>query len=217
MPAPGAQKKVVVVLLTVLTLIVGAVGFVLYQVTRPIDPGWVDKVNAPFLAEATRKIKLVTDAQKASKRGFVSLSEGEINAYIAEFAKGALKAGAKTNAPGAILQKSLLELSFDGITWDTALEKSFYGHPVDFVWQRTFSVELAKSSIAFPLTEMRLGKISVPKKYWSQVQTAFGRIDDLYSSQLELATHLPAMAITTNDATRHPQLTLYSYSLNGGK
>ncbi len=214
--APGSRKKVLIVLGSIALLVLGGVGFVGYQATRPIDPGWIEKVNATSLSEAHRKIRLVTEAQRTAKRGFVGLSELEVNSYLTEITQEALK-NTKTNTTGApTLRKSYLEIAFDGLTWDVSLQKKIYGQSLDLFWDRTVQIQPG-AKVEFTPIRMRLGKITVPKMLWPHIEKAFGEVDNVYRSQFDLVSKLPSIAITTNATSKKPELKLYSYPAGSDK
>ncbi len=197
-----------------LLLVAAAVpGFVIWRATQEVDPGWLSKLNQKEADEARRKIKLVSDALKSSKRGFVNLSQLEINSYITANTTEAVKG--KTNTGPAVLVKSCMDMSYQDFGWYCLVKKTIYGKTFEVTWERTVGLEQAGGKWTFPIKTMRVGEFKVPKQLWQKVEQFFGPVDQIYNSDFEWLSKLPGIQITTNTVTRKPQLTLYSYSLNG--
>src|ERR1044071_8976630 len=98
----------------VLAAVLLACGYYGYELSRHEDPGLLQGANAPDAKEATRKLKLLTDAQKSGKRGFVRLSEIEINSFLnSEYNT----AGTTNVLPHATTLRGCVDLSRKDLIW----------------------------------------------------------------------------------------------------
>jgi hypothetical protein len=203
------------------TLAIGAVFGMLmmaygyFQITAEVDSGIFKKPNVLDAQEADRKLKLYNEALAISRRGFVRLSEVEINSYLLQhyFSDGKI---AGTNAPPANIKLLTSRLGFTqrGVKWYCWVRKKWLGRPVDLVWERALELNRIENRWVFQTTSMRLGKMAMPARWWPLVQSQIGEIDLTFDEPLNWLTKLPTLEIKTNAASSSPELRLYTYQVS---
>jgi hypothetical protein len=197
---------VVLVLLAVLVISLGAVA---YLATRPVEIEFAQDPNPLELSEANRKIKLLNEAREAKKKGFVRLSEVEINSFMEARFHGSNDAPA---SPSVALVKSAVLLHQTNLTLVTWHRLALFGgFSVPFVWQRTVAPVREGGTVKFEIGEMRLGRINLPLQAWPQVSEFFGRTDAIYEDRRNWLASLPKVALMKNEISFAPELRLFSY------
>ncbi len=205
-------KKILLALTVAIGAILLAGGYYFYQVTRDVDTDWADAPNSVDALEARRKLRLFQEAQKVSRRGFIRLSEVELNSYL-EKNYSADSASAQTNAPARNgLRQSLVALNVPEVTFYCWVRKKMIGFSVDFVWQRTVRLERTADHWVFPVQSMQVGKLEIQPRCWPFVNRFLGGADQAFSKQFDWLAHLPGLEIAENELSRRPELRLYTYA-----
>jgi hypothetical protein len=193
-----------------------ALGYSYFAITAEVDLSSFTKPNELDAKEAGRKLKLYQDALAISRRGFIRLSEIEINSYLHQhyFAEDKSKA---TNAPEASphLLAGRVELSNGGLVWYCWVRKNWFGRPFDLFWERVFELNQAQDRWSFQPRAMRLGRLEMPSGAWTLVQRQLGAVDHIFTNQVEWLARLPTLEIKTNEASIKPEFRLFTYPVAG--
>jgi hypothetical protein len=191
-----------------LVVTVGTIGSALYLITRPLNVDFAQEPNAVEAHEANRKLKLLNDAQTAQKRGFVRLSEVEINSFL----EGRYNSGkaAQTNGPIKLVKSGVL-LGGDRVTFVTWHEAPIFGLNLPIVWQRVISPVKSTNGWSFTLQSMRIGDLDIPAAYWSKLNAIFGHVDALFEERKEWLKSLPLVTLAHNEVSKSPEFRLYTY------
>lgn len=196
--------------------------YVCLKLTAEVDLEGVETPNILDAREAERKLALFSDAMKIARRGFVRLSEVEINSYIEQRYFGNSASPAKTTGtagePGARVLRAAAFLSHEAVTWTCWVRGEWFGRPREWVWQRTFElVPNCPEASDFRLASMSVGQLQIPRVLWPQVQAAFADVDDLFTHQAVWLANVPAVEIKTNVFSLKPEVRLFTYHVNGAK
>jgi hypothetical protein len=156
-----------------------------------------------------RKIKLLNEAREAKRRGFVRLSEVEINSFL-EQSYNDPKKFPRTNAPVQLVKTAVLlhKTNMTLITWMAA---PMLGIELPFVWQRTVMPRQNGERWTFDVTSMQLGKLHIPEAIWPKVETVFGGTDNVFHERRDWLANLPSISLVKNESSLSPELRLYSY------
>src|SRR4051812_21038290 len=98
--------------------------------TRPVDFDWPQDPNQVELQEADRKLQLFNEAQENKKKGFVRLSEVEINSFLQNRHK--MVTGNNTNS-SIELERTAVLLNGNTIDVVTYFQKPVFGYRLSFV------------------------------------------------------------------------------------
>ena len=204
-PKAGRFLRAVLVLLGVLVIVLGAAG---YLATRQVEVEFAQDPNPLELSEANRKIKLLNEAREANKKGFVRLSEVEINSFM----EARFDPKEAPSSPAVKLVKSAVLLHQTNLTLVTWHKLALFGDfSLPFVWQRTVAPVREGGTVKFEIGEMRLGRIGVPRQAWAQVSSLFGKSDAVYEERRNWLASLPKVALMKNEISFAPELRLFSY------
>jgi hypothetical protein len=189
--------------------------YLYFQITAAIEPEARQEANDLDAKEADRKLKVYQQALQDSRRGFIRLSEVELNSYIQQQYFSETKT-ADTNAPvpKTHLLKSQVGLYSKEITWSYWLQRKVLGKPVQLFWQRAVELSGKPQHWTFQTKAMRVGKIDVPPRLWEFVQSRLGESDLIFSNRFDWLVRLPTLEIKTNDLTSSAELRLYTYPVN---
>lgn len=183
----GGKRKVLLGFLLVLALVVGAGAFGYFKITEEVETHVIDPGDGLDAMETRRKLKLLEDAAKRQARGYVRLSEPEINAHLAQQYKGL------TNDFGGLLHlRSAVDLGSGHFTLYTWVQKNV-GMPVEIAWQRTFEMTNSGPADSFKLISMKLGQLEIPEDRWPGVHKFLGGVDAVYSNEWALLKKLPVL------------------------
>jgi hypothetical protein len=193
---------------TIVAVVLGTVGTALYMVTRPLEADFAQEPNAVEAHEDNRKLKLLNDAQTTQKRGFVRLSEVEINSFL----EGRYNAGreAQTNSPVKLVKSGVL-LAPDRVTFVTWHQAPVFGMNLPIVWQRVVSPTQTTNGWTFSMDSMRVGQLEIPAQYWSRVAAILGSGDALFEDRKAWLKSLPLVTLAHNEVSKSPEFRLYTY------
>lgn len=177
-----------------------------YQLTRTVDFSW-EQSNAVEANEAARKLKLLNSSVASGKKGFVRLSQLEINSYLM---------AARTNPvpPGRVAFKDVkIDLTRSNFTLVSFGELSIISKwSVPITMMRSFHIEQdGTNQWAFPLDYVQIGDVTIPRKIWPYVSRIAKRLDEPLGPQFVWATNLPALRLAKNEISGDPELRLYTY------
>jgi hypothetical protein len=213
---PSWIRKLCLALALLLGLAIIALFYGYFQITARIDPEGVARPNPLEAKEAERKLDLYREAQKTSQRGFVRLSEGEINSYLqARYfsASRTSRVDSATSPGSARLLKSRADLFDNTIVWSCWISKDWLGGSMELVWQRSFELVPEGNRWDLRMKGMRLGDLNVPRKLWPVVDASLGGVDEVFINQFDWLTQLPTLEIKTNVFSSKPELRLFTYRL----
>jgi len=194
------------------TLLVGAaaagVGSLGYMATRPVDFDWSDDPNKVELHEADRKLQLLKEAQESNTKGFIRLSEVEINSFL----DNRHKMVSGNNADSSVeLIRTAIMLSKSDVNLVSYIRKPVFGYPLHFVWQRSVTPKKDTNGWTFVLNSMKVGTLEIPPKYWPKVDEFMGPIDSVFEERAEWLSKIPTIALTRNELTKRPEVRLYTF------
>src|SRR5688572_11194870 len=151
-----------------------------YTMVGEVEITFAQKANATDAQEATRKLKLLTDAQAANKNGFVRLSEAEINSLLQRRAGKADKN--RTDGPVHLVKAGVIldekEITF--VTWHSV---SLLGIDLPLVWQRSLRPNRSTNGWSLALRDMQVGKVRIPREFWAEPGKFLGATDSVFEEQ----------------------------------
>jgi hypothetical protein len=213
-PPGWLRKGVGVAALLAVGLVIGT--FYFYrQLTAPVDFRAFQRSNLWDLDEAVRKKKLFDEAKAVSQRGFVRVSEPEINAYLQE-QESELWSETGLEGGGLELVRTRLALGEETATWYCWIRRQWLGKPVEFVWQRTAAVYWTNGAWKLELQAMRIGKFEVPSRFWERVQEELQPVDEKFEPFFHWVQQVPAFHISQNQTKQHKELRFYTYPVPEG-
>jgi hypothetical protein len=202
------KKKILWCSAFLVVAVLAALIYAAYSLTRPFHHTFAQDPNTVEALEATRKLKLLNEAQAARRQGFVRLSEVEINSFI----DGRYNSGNHSRTNDLVkLVKSGVILGEKNVTFVTWHQAPILGLNLPFVWQRTVSPVHSTNGWTFTLHSMRVGQMEIPAKHWDRVNGFLGRGDSLFEDRQEWLQSLPFVTLARNDQSKAPEIRLYSY------
>lgn len=202
-----SRTKVAVSLLLAISLIalLGA-GWLCLELTAEPALEFTQDPNAVEAYHARRKLQLLESALEHNRRGYIRLSEAEVNSFLRE----AYHTN-RVETNGVSILDSAILLREDGFSFITWLERPFFGRTVPFVWRREIALSPPSGPPAFEVNSMHLGNIEIPSRWWPKVRELLGGADALFDSRRAWVQNLPALAISKNDLSNLPEFRLYTY------
>ncbi|HYE31212.1 MAG TPA: hypothetical protein VEH27_07285 [Methylomirabilota bacterium] len=203
----GGKRRWLALLLILVGILAAAGAYLFFQVTADVETRLLDPGDGLDLAEANRKLKVLDDATKRQAKGFIRLSEPEINAHLAHVYKGATN-----KLPGGLAhQRTAINLGPDHITLFSWVGKDIPLMPVKVAWQRTFELKKTGALQQFRLTSMKLGNLAIPPEEWDRVYSLLGAVDSVYTNELGRLAKLPALELRSVAGGRGFEARLYNY------
>lgn len=210
---PSVAKKALRIL--VILFGVGAVlaGYLYLRLTAEVAPPGVQTPSIFDAQEAARKLKLFEQARESARKGFIRLSEVELNSYVRErylggFGKSPPPPLAATNG----LIDCRVDLATNHLTWYCWLETERWKQRVGLCWTRIFSVARTNDQWTLALQAMRIGDVPVPPRWWARAHALLGPVDDTFSADRAWLSRLPAVELRANEFSQSPELRLYTYA-----
>lgn len=197
------QRWVAILGILFAALLLG-LGILAYQLTRTVDFSW-EQANSVEAKEAVRKITLVRNGIEAGKKGFIRLSQIEINSYLM---------GAITNvSPGSgpKLTNVKVDLTKTNFTLVSFGEVKVINWPVQIAMKRNFRIEQGTNSWEFPLDEVHVGDVKIPRRVWPYLSKLARRLDQPLGAQFAWATNIPAMRLARNEMSGDAELRVYTF------
>lgn len=227
-----ARRVGILIGLLVAAGFVGA-GYLGYRLTREPYFDWED-ANAIEAREAQRKLRLYDTSYAQGDRGFVRLSQLEINSYLKELISTNSAAGTSANPPPAVeetnspastaeppdamakrglqLTRIGVQLGKTNVTLFSWAERRVFGCPIRFVVQRGFHIQQSGANRwDLPMDSIRVGEVQIPARYWNKLEPAIRTLDEPLEGKFAWATNIQAMLITKNEISQRPELRLYTY------
>jgi hypothetical protein len=162
--------------------------------------------------EAARKLRLFQEARAASKKGFVRLTEVELNAYLqSKYLGGFDRRPLPETASRHGVRECRADLDTNAVDWYCWVRLNRWSQEVDLCWVRRFSLARADGRWTLELHGMRIGEVDIPARYWEKVQTWLAAADALFAEDCSWLAELPAVELRPNEFSRNPELRLYTY------
>lgn len=208
-PAVPRSGRLVQGIVTFLGLLVIFFGAIVYLSTRPVDVELAQDPNPLEAHFAQGKLDLLKEACENKKKGFIRLSEVEINSILET--KYNDPKNIRTNLPVALVKTAVLlhQTNLTFVSWHKA--SLVGGLSVSFVWQRTVSPVPERGGTSIRMDAMRLGRINVPKEVWPKIEQFFGKTDVVFADRRDWIASLPKVAVTKNELSLAPELRFFSY------
>ena len=215
-PAPQTLMRKLVVVLFLLgllaALVAAAAGYLYLQATANVDPSSLGTPSLLDGEEASRKLKQFEDSLKNNKKGYIRLTDQEINSLIHKRFFSESTKGMSNQLAVCQLQAVRVHMMDTNVSWHAWVRREIGGRKVSLLWTRTGVLHRGKTGWEFALQSMRLGRLKIPEQYWAgvteQLRDADSRMVDLYNWVM----HLPSIEIKPNEISRVPELILYNYS-----
>lgn len=189
--------------------VVAAAGSLVYMATRGVEVDWQQDPNKVELHEANRKMKLFDEAQSSKRKGFIRLSEVEINSFMENRFKMVSGSSAGSSME---LHKSAVLLTGTNIHFVAWLEKPIFGYRIPLVWQRAITPIKETNGWTFSVDQMKIGQLEIPKRLWPQVEELIGPIDTAFEEKKDWLAQVPSIALTHNELSHSPEVRLYTYA-----
>jgi hypothetical protein len=202
--ASPLKKKLILGFFALVLLVLIGVGTLAYSLTFQVELEFAQDPNAVELHEANRKLKLFNEAQSAQRQGFVRFSEVEINSFLNE------RYNSRTNEPAQLVKSSVL-LTATNLTFVTWHRIPVFGVKLPVQWQRVVRPVQEKEIWSFPVEQMRVGKVEVPKRFWPRVERFLGGSNNTFQERKVWLARIPTILLTRNELSRSPELRLYTY------
>ena len=187
------------------------------RVCADIEIASLSAPNTFGAKEARRKLAALKAAITNEQQGYVRLSEGELNSYLAESVDriGPMPLGwrsPKPLPPGELnLGRCRVDLLKDQLTIYNWLVFPFAGHDFKLVWARTGEIHRQGEKWTFVTRSMRVGEVNVPPKFQSKIQEMLGGTDTALAKEIQFLVSVPTLEILPNELSKKAEIRLYSY------
>ena len=207
---PG--KRLVLTLLLGVLAVFALIAFFVVSLTFQPDDACQEKGNSLDTYEARRKMKIITDSLKSTRKGFVSLSEKEINAFLeATYSAPPPKTNGPPEKSGMLLRKCSVDLTPTNIVFYCWASDDFFGRRFPLAWQRTASVKYEVDHWSFEVQKMKVGKITIPSAFWPTISGFFHAVDQTFANLAPSLTKIPAVELAADKEKGGTQFILYNY------
>jgi hypothetical protein len=202
-----------------LLLVVTVVGALVlaFIVSRDVPFDW-ENPNYIEAAEARRKLKLFESSMESHQRGFVRLSQLEINSYLMSVLNptnkttNSVQAEMNTDASRQVkLRRAAVLLTSTNMILHSWGDGKMFGVPVKFVVQRGLRFRQEGSEPWTMNTEfLKVGEMEIAPKNWPRLQPYLDALDKPLLDELKLSTNFPAVHIARSEVNR-PEFRIYTY------
>jgi hypothetical protein len=212
MAGPRTKRILLVFGLFLAVVVVGA-GVLAFMVSRDVPFDW-ENPNFVEASEARRKLKLYDNSVEAGSRGFVRLSQVEINSYLMSMINPTNKpvAAAEDIAGPVKLQRAALNLTSSNMVLHTWGEARKFGLPLRFVVQRGLRIN-QRGTAPWEISKefMKIGELEVSKEYWPKFESYLEALDKPLLEQFKWTTNIQAILVAKNEVSQRPEFRLYTY------
>jgi hypothetical protein len=183
------------------------------ELTATVEAPGLEAPDNLDARELLRKVKLFDAAWHSARRGFIRLSEVEINSYLQELtpATDGSSAGAAA-ASGARPVRCRADLTADGVIFYSWVEWHWGRHTWDLCWRRHAVLRHVPGHWEFAVDSMRVGELKIPPGYWSKVDAILGAADKPFAARYAWLMKVPALEVEPNGLTHQPELRLYTFA-----
>lgn len=211
-------KRIATVVGVAVLVVAAVIGFLYLRCTSAVGIYESQAVKTSAANEAKRKLALF---QSSNRRGYVRLTEAEMNAYLDELvADGTLMALTNTTNTtntaaaariGVSLLRSRIYLVPEGFLWNCWLKTKLGPLAPEVAWQRLFRVARVSNRWEAELSAMTLGRQRVPRWAWPWAEKVLGQISQPFHNKFNWLANAPAVEIKTNDLSLRLELKLFNY------
>lgn len=206
------SKRVILVITMFFAVVLGAGGYLFFMLTR--DPGIVwEPPNAVESNEALKNIAFYKKSKAEGVRGWVRISEIELNSYLRSILTNDLSTieipptrfPVKLKQVGVSLSKTNITIS----SWADAKLAMF---TVPFVVQRTVVIhQEGTNQWDFPMQSVRVGEVEIPRRFWRRLGPTVRALDAPVMAGMAWTTNIEAMLVVQNPFSQRSELRLYTY------
>ena len=214
MAAPRFKRIFLLFALLLLVLVVGAL-VLAFMISRDVPFDW-ENPNFVEASEARRKLKLYETSVQSSQRGFVRLSQLEINSYLSSLINSTNKStnaveGEIVEGPSKLRRVALGLTSTNMILYSWG-EARKLGLPLRFVVQRGLRIQQKGTDPWEIKTEfLKIGELEIAPQYWSHFDSYLEALDKPLVDQFKWTTNIQAILVTKNDLSQRQEFRLYTY------
>jgi hypothetical protein len=204
--AANVKRKFARTLGLMLVMVLALVCLGYYVVLGEVEIRFARNPGTPEVQEALRKLKLFEEAQAAKRNGFIRLSEAEINSLLQA------RKTKKDRTPKPVeLVKTRVLLRENQITFINWQSFTAWGNPFSLVWQRDLAAERTTNGWKLSLRGMRVGKVTIPERFWPEVTELLGVTDGAFDERKAWLAQVPTVMLARNELTQKPELRFYTY------
>jgi hypothetical protein len=205
-------KRVLFVLGFFMAVLFGTVLYFAYMLSRDVAFDW----EHPNIVEATAartKLKKYDDSLARGDRGYVRLTQLEINSYLmtlrTNFATNKIEGTAAVPIHLHKVGVNLGQTNFVLYSWGHA---KVFGLSLPFVLQRGFGIQQEGTNHwEFPVEFMRVGDMDIPQEFWPRLEAIINDADAPLLAEMRWMTNIQAMLVTKNELSERPEFRLYTY------
>ncbi|HOW63945.1 MAG TPA: hypothetical protein P5186_24070 [Candidatus Paceibacterota bacterium] len=186
-------------------------GYVYLQLFADVPIADSPAIKMAETIETKRKLNLFENARRIGRKGYIHLAQGELNAFLDDYV-ATLSRPDSTNGPAGQSQllKARVFLMGNGFVWVCWVRQAWRSWNRDLIWQRTFELVRTNGQWDLHPTDMQVGYLEIPKRFWGQVEGVLGSVDKPFDVSRRWVSELPALEIRTNDFLTL-EVKLYNY------
>lgn len=204
----GNLKKYVKILAGILIVVVAALVFLYFQLFTDLKDNIGASPNYIDTNEATRKLDIFRNALDIRRKGYIRLTEGEINSELHKF-YSSQDENKKVPLPAISKCRVILDQG-DAIIlcW---VRTPFLNGEKTIVWRRRFELSPYVMGQSLTLLSMHLGKISIPEPLWPAVNDWIGSVNKNLRQNFAWALELPKAEIRLSEDGNEEELKIFTY------
>jgi hypothetical protein len=205
-------KRVLFVLGFTCVVALGAILYVAYMVSRDVAFDW-EHPNSIEASAARTKLKNYDGAFARGDRGYVRLTQVEINSYLmtlrTNFTTNKIERVSRVPVNLHRVGINLGKTNFVLYSW---AEARVFGLKLPFVLQRGFEIkQQGTNQWEFPVEWVRVGDLEIPSELWPRLDGIIKDADAPLLAEFHWLTNIQAMLVTKNEISERPEFRLYTY------
>jgi hypothetical protein len=213
--AASRIKRIFVVFGLLLTMVMVGAVVLAFMVSRDVPFDW-ENPNFVEGSEARRKLKLYETSVQGGQRGFLRLSQLEINSHLESLLSSTNEStnavAPEVDAGPVKLRRVALGLTSTNMMLYSWGETRKFGLPLKFVVQRGLQIHQKGTNGWEISTEfMKIGELEVSRKYWPKFDEYLEALDRPLLDKFSWRTNIQAMAVAKNELSQRQELRLYTY------
>jgi len=208
MKPSGKTKKFLKILGGFLVLLLIGAVYLYFQFFADIDSGVGVSPNNIDSGEATRKLEIFRKALDVNRKGYIRLTEGEINSELYKFysSKNDQK---KVSLPD--LSKCRVILDEGDVIILCWVRIDFIQGEKQIIWRRRFEILPSNTEGRLSLVSMYIGQIQLPEVLFPKVNQWLGNVDKSLRQNFAWALELPRIEISIVDESAEEELKIFTY------
>ncbi|MGV3772490.1 MAG: hypothetical protein ACO1QB_06275 [Verrucomicrobiales bacterium] len=210
----GQDKRKRWFILAPLLVLFAASIFLAVSITREPELQRLQIPNAVEAYEANRKLRILETSAKQSRKGFVRLSELEINSLLEPTIAAKQKArssGSTASISNSLPVKNAIQLTTTNFTFFSWHKQSTPVGAATLAFQRTLELRPGQPGTKLQLTGMKVGRLAIPESLWTWMEAKLDPNRELVTSRLPWLNSAVSAQITQNELSKFPEFRLYSY------